>query len=402
MQSDEKGSKKTKRPRYWSVMLVGDHGRVIPFRHFKALTIGVGIVLLLSLGALILLGVLHVNLRQQIVVLQKKMEETSAQTTKFRDEKDLYLTQLIALQKQTGELPQNLKGENVSLKESAQPETNVQKQQKPEAVKAEPEAVKKEEPVHKAEPQIQWSADIRNFKVTYDNRQRILKAEFRIYNTSRPKKRLTGRTVVVFKASDDPPIQWATVPAVPVRDGKPVGNHGKSFRVNNYRTENFKTLRGKYSAEYDTASIYIFTEQGELIANQELSFNVDYSPPAPAKPVEPATAPEQKTTTEAPVKRQAVQSGPVAEKPVEPAAPNRSDSDAVSQRTNTPEAKPAAAPSTAAPPTAAPTPVLPTENKVQDTQRILEDKSNLDPVKTESSSQTPAAEPKPALEGGPK
>jgi len=371
-------------------MLVGDHGRVIPFRHFKALTIGVSIVLFLSLGALILLGVLHINLRQQIVVLQKNLEKTRAQTTKFRDEKDLYLTQLIALQKQTGELPQNSNGENIALKENAQPETNTQKQQKPEAVKPDPEAEKKEEPVHKAEPQIQWMADIRNFKVTYDNRQKILKAEFRIYNTSRPKKRLTGRTVVVFKASDDPPIQWATVPAVPVRDGKPTGNHGKSFRVNNYRTETFKTLRGKYSAEYDTASVYIFTEQGELIANQELSFNVDYSPPAPAKPVEPASAPEQKTTTVAPVNRQEVQSGPVAEKPIGPAAPNRSDSDAVPQRTHTPETTPAAAP----------TPVPPTENKLQEAQRIVEDKSSLEPVKTEPSSQTPEAESKPALEGG--
>ena len=105
-------------------MLVGDHGRVIPFRHFKALTIGVSIVLLLSLGALILLGIMHVNLRQQIVILQKNLEETGAQTAKFRDEKDLYLTQLIALQKQTGELSQNSKAENVSLKENAQPETN--------------------------------------------------------------------------------------------------------------------------------------------------------------------------------------------------------------------------------------------------------------------------------------
>jgi hypothetical protein len=373
-------------------MLVGDHGRVIPFRHFKALTIGVSIVLLLSLGALILLGIMHVNLRQQIVILQKNLEETGAQTAKFRDEKDLYLTQLIALQKQTGELPQNSKTENVSLKENAQPETNAHEQQKPEAVKPEPEAVKKEEPVHKAEPQINWSADIRNFKVTYDNRQQILKAEFRIYNTSRPKKTLAGRTVVVFKASDDPPIQWATVPAVPLRDGKPVGTHGKSFRVNNYRTENLKTLRGKYSAKYDIASVYIFTEQGDLITNRELSFNVDYSPPAPAKPVEPVSAPEQKTTTAAPVNRQDDQTGPVEEKPVEQVAPNPNNTDVVPQKADTSQAAPAATP----------IPVSPPENKGQESQRTLEDKSNLEPVKTESSSQPPAAEPKPALEGGPK
>ena len=53
-------------------------------------------------------------------------------------------------------------------------------------------------------------------------------------------------------------------------------------------------------------------------------------------------------------------------------------------------------------PEAAPIPVPTPENKGQESQRILEDKSNLEPVKTEPGSQPPAAEPKPALEGGPK
>jgi hypothetical protein len=392
VQVNEKGAKKTNRTRYWSVMLVGDHGRVIPFRHFKALTIGVGIVLISSLGALILLSIMYLNLRQQYVVLQKNLDETHAQTAKFRDEKDLYLTRLIALQKQTGELPQSPPSENASLKAKTQPEAIVPKQQISEDVKPAPKQVKKDAVVVKPEPQIHWAADIRNFNVSYDNRQRILKAEFRIYNTSNPKKTLTGRTVVVFKASDDPPIQWATVPSVQLRDGKPAGNNGKSFRVKNYRTENFKTLRGKYSAEYDTVSVYIFTEQGDLIANQEMSFNVDYSPPAPPKPVEPVSAPVQEKPAATPAMPLKDLSAPAEGKPVKPAAPNQGVSDAVPQRVNTPEAAPPVAPN----------PVLSPENNTQESQRSMDDKSVIEPVKTESGSQPPAAEPQPALEGGPK
>lgn len=370
-------------------MLVGDHGRVIPFRHFKALTVGVGITLILSLCALILLGFMYTRQRQKIDALQKNLMETRAQTAKFRDEKDLYHTQLIALQKQTGELPQNPVDEKESPKESALSEAKVQEPQKPEEVKQEPDGQKKEEPAPKAEPKVKWSADIRNFSVSYDNRQQILKAQFRIYNTSRPKKTLIGKTVVVFKASDDPPIQWSVVPSVPLRDGKPVGNNGKSFRVNNYRTETFKTWRRKNSAEYETASIYIFSEQGELIANHELPFNVDYSPPAP---VEPPSAPEQEKTSASPDIQQERRIQPAEKQSTEPTVP---DGDAS-------RAKSGGATPSAVTPIVSPSPTPAPGSKSIEPQRTLDDKGNPEPVKTESTSQTPAAEPKPALEGGTK
>jgi len=389
VQLDEKGAKKTKRSRYWSVMLVGDHGRVIPFRHFKALTVGVGIALILCIGALILLGVMYAHQRQKIITLQENLMETRAQTAKFRDEKDLYLTQLIALQKQTGELAQNSPDEKESLKESAQLEVEAPDRQNPNKVEQEPDEQKNETPAPKEEPKVKWSADIRNFSVSFDNQQQILKAQFRIYNTSRPKKTLVGRTVVVFKASDDPPIQWAVVPEVPLRDGKPVGNKGKSFRVNNYRTETFKSWRRKNSAEYETASIYIFSEQGELIANQEMPFNVDYSPP---EPVAPPSAPKREKASDAPEIQPNDRLEPAAEKPVGPTTPDGGDSHA---EPGGPIPSPTA-------PSASPNPTPQPESNSNAPQDTLDDKGNPEPVNTESTSQTPAAEPKPALEGGTK
>lgn len=366
---------------------MGDHGRVIPFRHFKALTVGVGAVLILSISALILLGFLYTHQRQKIVALQTDLMQTRAQTSKFRDEKDLYLTQLIALQKQSGELPKNPRDEQESVKANAQSEAKVQVPEKPAEVKEKPEEQKREEPAPKAAPKVQWSADIRDFSASYDNRQQILKARFRIYNTSSPKKTLIGRTVVVFKASDDPPIQWAVVPAVPLRDGKPVGNNGKSFRVNNYRTETFKAWRRNNSAEYEIASIYIFSEQGELIANQELPFNVDYSPPEPA---EPPSAPVQEKTSTAPGTQQEDRMEPAKEKTGDSTAPDGDAPQADTGGTTPPPVTPSVSPG--------PTP--PPESKSNESQSTQADKGKPQPVKTESTSQTPAAESKPALEGG--
>jgi hypothetical protein len=391
VETNEKGAKKTGRSRYWSVMLVGEHGRVIPFRHFKALTVGVGIVLILSLCALILLGVLHTHQRGQIGALQENLEQMRAQSTKFRDEKDLYLTQLIALQKQIGALPQNQKpvDETQTMAESSPSPADVKDSPATEKATPEAEEVKKEVPVQEAESRVQWSADIRDFKVSYDNRQGVLNAQFRIYNTSRPKKRLSGRTVVAFKATGDPPSHWAVVPSVPLNNETPVGREGRSFKIRNYQTERFKTLRRKDSPKYDLAAVYIFTEQGELIANKEMPFNVDYHPPEPAKPVIEPPKPEPERSVGSPQVPQVQNAGPTQNTPGDSMAPD-------SEQTNGgPPSTIKSTDSTSGPPSPATPP-----GEVQPKSRLDSD-GNGPPESEEFEAipQTPAAEPKPAQEG---
>ncbi len=363
MQNDEKGVKTPKRNRYWSVMLVGDHGRVIPFRHFKALIVGVGIILIGGLTASIVLGIVCSRQRQIMGDLSKNLAAIRAQVSKFRDEKDLCLTELIALKKQTGELPKTAPGVAVPLKERALKTTDPGKEK---ALK-----IQQEEPAKKAAAPVKWSADIRKFNVSYDNRQKILRAEFRIYNTSRPKKRLSGRTVVVFKEQGDPPNHWAAVPLVPVRDGKPVGGNGKTFKINNFRTEKFKVLRGKDSAEFNTASIYIYNEQGKLIANQDQPFNVDYAPPAPAKPVAPK---------------------PVVDPEPSPVSPDvRQVGDPLPPQTQSDDSVPPVTPSS------------PAQSPQQESVNPADDNSRaepVDPVIPPTIDKTPATEAKPAIEGG--
>jgi len=380
-------------------MLVGEHGRVIPFRHFKALIIGVGVVLILSLCALILLGVLYTRQRGQIGHLQVQLEQLRTQSTKIRDEKDLYLTQLIALQKQTGMLPQKSADAAVAIAEGGPPPADANASQASEkaaheAEEAAPqvEEAKKEIPVQKVEPEVRWSADIRRFEVSYDNRQGVLTAELRIYNTSRPKKRLRGRTVLIFKAIGDPPSQWAIEPTVPLHNEIPVGKGGRFFSIRNYQTERFKTLRRKNSPKYDMAAVYIFEDQGgELIGKKELPFNVDYSPPAPPKPVvtPPKTEPEE--TTAPPRVPQKESASPGQSTPGESIAPEPAPG-----KTETPSSiTPPDSPSLPSSPETLPEQEQPKPQIDLDT----DDNGTLEPGASDTIAPTPPAEPKPAQEG---
>jgi hypothetical protein len=389
VEKKEKGAKKAGRSRYWSVMLVGDHGRVIPFRHFKALTVGVSIVLTLSLVALVLLGVWVTHQRRQIGALQMNLEKLSEQSTKLRDEKDLYLTQLMALREKTGTLPKEKANATQSKEEDSLSAAESKESAEPEKAAPKAEPAKQEVVVRKTEPEVNWSADIRNFKVSYDNRLGVLNAQFKIYNTSRPHKRLEGRTVVVFKMDDDPPIHWAVVPAVPLHDSTPVGEKGRFFSIRNYQTERFKTARRTNSPHYDMAAVYIFTDKdGELIAHKGIPFNVDYSPPAPAKPVAAPPKPEPEKSTRPPQASPTIrpESGPG--EPGAPAVPNPELNNGVSPKTVT---SPDAAPGS-------PGPALPGD-KQPESQLDTDAKQPPEPGKSESTPQTPAPESKPAQEG---
>ena len=380
---DEKGSKTPKRDRYWSIMLVGDHGRVIPFRHFKALTFGVCLVLVLSLTAVAGLGFLYRHQHHQMIALQKSLEQTDVQISKLRDEKDLCLAEMIAMKKEVGELPAASSADSAK----AEPE-------KPQAVAKAEEKQKVAEtkapaPSKPSKPEVKWAAEISHFKVSYDNRQRVLKAEFRLYNRSTPKKTLTGRTVLVFKQQEDPPIHWTAVPSVPLKEGKPVGDHGKSFRINNYRTEHFAIYRRNGSSEYDTASIFVFSEHGKLIANSEMPFRVDYTPPKPVPPVEPKppAAPEKST---APAAGQ-IEKPSDAQTPKTPAtAPAPApDPQALPQQEETPASRPSPQDVPAAP-----------DSELQTTDNPGQAQTAAEPEKSPAVAPAPAAEPKPAPEGG--
>jgi hypothetical protein len=388
------------------MMLVGEHGRVIPFRHFKSLIVGVAVVLILSLCALILLGVLYTRQRGQIGHLQVQLEQLRTQSTKIRDEKDLYLTQLIALQKQTGMLPQRSADAAVAIAEGGPPSADANASQASEKAAHETEEAapqveeaKKEIPVQKVEPEVRWSADIRRFEVSYDNRQGVLTAEFRIYNTSRPKKRLRGRAVVIFKAIGEPPSQWAIEPTVPLHKEIPVGKGGRFFSIRNYQTERFKTLRRKNSPKYDMAAVYIFEDQGgELIGKKELPFNVDYSPPAPPKPV--VTPPKPVVT---PPKTE-------AEKTTAPPRVPQKESAPPGQSTPGESIAPEPAPGKTEPPssvTSPDSPSLPSSTETLPEQEQPKPRIDLDPDDNGTSvpgasdaiAPTPPAEPKPAQEG---
>ncbi len=302
----EKDDRSTKRDRYWSVMLVGDHGRIIPFRRFKGIAISVVGGLVLAVLVIIGLSIAYMLQASTIDELKAAAEESTRQMAKLRDEKDLLLAKLVVSNKTptlerpseppTSESTTEKDVSNLAEKAGGKPEKQTaaaadkpSTEQKPER-EPEPEP----EPENKPVRPVQLNADIRHFNITYQSQQNLLKCDFRIYNTSKPKNPLAGRSVVVFKNVDEPPIKWLSVPRVLLADGVPNGKLGKSFKINNYRTMTFKAYGLKLPVRFNAASIYVYTSEGKLLLNREIPIDIDVPAPPPPKP---APTPSKTTTS---------------------------------------------------------------------------------------------------------
>jgi hypothetical protein len=75
------------RRRYWSVMLVGEHGRVIPFKHFKGLVIAVAVALVLSQLAAAVIGIAYYQKHRTVQRLEQEIGDLRQQAAALRDEK---------------------------------------------------------------------------------------------------------------------------------------------------------------------------------------------------------------------------------------------------------------------------------------------------------------------------
>jgi hypothetical protein len=313
-----------KKDRYWSVMLVGDRGRVIPFRHFKGIALSVCCVSFLLLVAFIVVSLLYISQGRKLASMEAQLEKAQLQSSKLRDEKDLYLTKLMLAEKQEKKTVAKS-----TSPESSKPAASQSKQSETPSPTKETTATAKKEvaPAKPPAPKVAWNADIRRFSVSYDANREILKAQFRVYNTSKPKKRLSGRGVVVFKGQNEPPYKWMPVPHMRLKRGEPTGTRGQTFKVRNYLTLQFRAYHQKAPVHFNTASAFVFSEDGRMLASKDFAFQIETPPPPKKKPAPPSPPVEKKppAPTSAPTPDSPASKPSEASEPTLP-APQKSDS----------------------------------------------------------------------------
>jgi hypothetical protein len=280
-----KGDFLGKEHRYLSIMLVGEHGRIVALRHFKAIAIGVLALTFISLLALAAIGYMYIQQSRSLEKVQEKVDQLQQYANRLKDEKDILQAKWVV-----HELKNSPATEASAIKEPTAPVPS--NPAPPTVPPADEKSVKKAQ----AKPDVKWQADISRFSAGYDSRSERLELKFRVHNRSKPRQTLNGRVVAMFMSKKNPFPKPVVLPSVPIVAGVPTGSTGYDFSVNNYRTLELNMLVKNMSTAIETVTVYVFTQEAELLLTRD--FTVDMQPaaagaapiakPSQRAPVEPA------------------------------------------------------------------------------------------------------------------
>ena len=263
----------------WTLLFIGKRGRTIKLKRFKGLFLFN--LLLLCVLIAIVAGLLLWNrsVLDEMHLLESDLKKLEERNETLRHEKDLLLTRLVVAESHVKEDRDNLSKKRIHEKEPYKGEQDTQFSEKSTPHGDTTAQIDVPERAHSEydsdKPDSGLSVAIENFKLSVRSSNSSLRIRFKIKNTSLYSQYVSGHAIVVLEGKDVQHDQWVSIPGVPLVDGKPTGSRqGKAFGISNYKTMKFTASAPQFPGKYQTASVYIFTHNGELIFEQDFAVNL--------------------------------------------------------------------------------------------------------------------------------
>ena len=284
-----KAEKRSNQDRRWTLMFIGNHGRTITLKRFKSMVILIFTVLVASIGISAGLFVWNQKIIMDNHDLKDDLKNLNKRVDALRYDKDILMTRLVLAESKVQE---NLSSQTKKSADKKLPNQKPRRSDNDDKAKQLGEKKNKLPEPKQAEPQPNsapvdsgLSVGIENFQISNlpdDNRLRVL---FKIKNTTLNSQRVSGSTIVVLKGEQ---TNWLPIPWMPLVDGRPTGKQrGHSFGINYFKTMSLSTQLPKFPEKFQTASIYVFTHEGELLLEKTYPVKL---PPNRLKDTEPAPA----------------------------------------------------------------------------------------------------------------
>jgi hypothetical protein len=289
-----------KRPRSdsrWTLIFIGNHGKTITLNRFKGMVLLAGAVVCISIAIAAGLLYLSLNIRQDKKQLESDLKDLKSQIKAIRFEKDVLMTKLVLAESRTKASPAKVPPQPIeSAAPSAAPQHNPAETEKPgqsgqpvKIQKAPSPEKKAESPAAENQSVSDLSVALENFKISPRADENLLRVQFKIKNTTPNARRVSGHAIVVLKGEQLEPYKWLSIPGVSLSDGKPTGKQrGYTFGINYFKTMRFKANLPKSLPIYQTATVFIFTRNGDLLLEQD--FPLNWSAGLPAAASNPSSA----------------------------------------------------------------------------------------------------------------
>ena len=273
--------------RRWTVLFIGDHGKVIAFKRVKIVLALAGAAFLLSLAAVCVLAVVNHTLHRRNTELQQGLEASGQAIRDLRHDRDLLTAQAVLLETKMRETLAGVNRSPAAVLEPVAVGAAGKAPPQPVAVRPGEATASGKSPALASDPAaVRAPAGTRegiaaeDLGIRYHRGSNTLELQFKIVNTSPGRKPLNGHAVAVLKGSSLAPTEWTAMPAVGLTKGRPSGRQpGYRFSISHSKTFIQTMPAPRDLPAYDAAILYLFSNEGELLTARE--FPVDISPSAP-------------------------------------------------------------------------------------------------------------------------
>lgn len=269
--------------RRWTVLFIGDHGKVIAFKRIKtviALTLAVLVVALAAVA--VLLGVnqrLHGRGRD----LQQRFEESQRQIASLGHEKDLLTAHVVLVETKMKEVLSGIGRPAGGLKRIP-PEPEKRAGPTPPRIEAVAEdadgASETASPAPEARPPINSgdSLAVEGFGAKYDPARQSIDIKYKLVASSPGRKPVAGHVIVVFKGEQVEPESWWAMPRVELPKGRPSGvQKGYTFSISHAKAFAQTLPVSKPVPGFTAAVLYVFSHEGQLMLAREYAVKLQPS-----------------------------------------------------------------------------------------------------------------------------
>ena len=272
-------TKNAKAHRHWTLLVVGDNGRVVPIRHAKGWLTFLGIVLSAALMAAVVTAGFYRYAKDQSRRLRSELGEMREQIDNLQHERDLLMARLAVVQAKLKVSSKPARGSAsrqdnaVAVAETPAPiQPEIEVPGCPEAPDAgdQPDG-KVSTPAGAPTPQV----DVEDVRLARDPETDQFRVQFKLINATGEEEPISGHTFVVLKNPAQPGGDWLPLPQVPLQDGRPVAaSRGRSFAIARFNTIRFPAGSKKQLSGFGIATVFVYASDGTLLLEKDFPVSI--------------------------------------------------------------------------------------------------------------------------------
>lgn len=261
--------KPSKKAKHRTLVLVGSQGEIISIRRFLGLAVFATFVFMVTAVAIICLVFTSSGLRKENKDLKEDLSMLQQETKHLKNENDILMARFVT-ESEGGE-----SGKFEAQKSQAEKSSETRSSDEP------PDQLDIEKEIKIAGQKLEQKQisgkliEAENLIVTHESDTKTLRVWFDLRNADPELNPISGRTVVVLKTEGDSPNNWLTLPFVPLVSGKPASTTtGRTFLISRFKTVQFSIAGQTNPHRYKTATIYIFSKEGETLLEKDFKVDV--------------------------------------------------------------------------------------------------------------------------------